>query len=131
MHRKYDREIKEIEKLGLFKRDMAIDKEDEIFLSDIEGKPRKKEKYVCLYCGLKSDEESFLYIHQCESPMVVLEKKWPMPTRPIRKIYFEIKYNSKIYRFQDYESAMLFRRLLWIIEVPLQTALKHKDLKWW
>ena len=128
-----------LEKTGLMDREKALGKEAHDHLLELEGKAEEvkrgeiKEKMICLYCGERAEANPsrFTALHKCDKPMIVEEKKWPMPSRPIQEIFFKVIYDKKTYRFLDYESAMKFRRLLWLEEVPLKTVLLDNTLRWY
>ncbi len=132
-----DKFYEEIEKTGLMDREMAIGKEAHEHLLKLEGKGPKKRKIlqVCLHCGERSEKLDFKYTHKCATPMVVEEIKWPMPTRPKKIIYFEVYLKTmgrpRTFRFMDYESAMLFRRLIWHNEMPLAKVMKDERIRWY
>jgi len=127
----FNKLYEELEKTGLMDRRLALGKEADDELSILEGKPKKPGvKKICLYCGELSTDTEFQYLHNCAKPTVIEEKEWECPSRPKKVVCFEILYNRKTYKFYDYESAMLFRRLVWLDEVPLCNALENKDLRW-
>lgn len=139
-----DRSMKELEDMGLFDREMALGTKAHEHLLELEGKTEELKKrrrktdipQVCLYCGERNKDKDFWMNHKsCEEPIVVEVKEWPMPSRASKRIVFEVFWRIKnggprIYKFKDYDSAMLFRRLLWKEEKPLQEVLKDKRLKW-
>ena len=132
----FETDMKDLEESGLFNRATALGKEADEELSKLEGKtaPKKhvkKVKRICLYCGEKSEEPDFGFVHACKKPMVVEEKEWPCPSRPMEIKFFEVKYHKKIYRFTNYHSAMRFRKLVWIDDIPLNKAIEDKYLRWY
>ena len=135
----FEKDIKELEKIGLFSREAALGKEAHNHLLKLEGragavkKGEIRKKMICVYCGAKAvaNPERFKALHKCEKPMIFELKDWPMPTRPIKVEFFKVIYNGKAYRFADYMSAMKFRRQLWIKEIPLKVVLLDETLKWY
>jgi len=132
----FNKLYKELEETGLMSRKLALGKEADDELTELEeaSRPKRHERKVkrmCLYCGERSEEGNFVYIHQCKTPTVVEEKDWPCPSRPIEVKFFEIIYNSKTYKFLDYHSAMRFRKLVWLDGVPLCNAVEDKYLRWY
>jgi len=133
-----EKTFKEIEKTGLMSREMALGKEMHEHLLALEGKalsdkPRRHERkvdQVCLYCGAKSNRLGWNLIHMCRYPMVIKEKRCPISDKPRMRRYFKIKLLDCFYRFEDYNSAILFRRLINHEKLPLQEVLKRTDLKW-
>ena len=132
----FNKFYEELEKTGLMDRAMALGKEADLKLQELEGTIKhntkeRKIKRICLYCGEKSDQPNFIFVHKCENPIIVEEKILKCPSRPIAVRFFEIIYYKKTYRFIDYFSAMHFRRLLWLENIPLKEALTNKDLRWY
>jgi len=133
-----EKSFKELEKTGLMSREMALGKEMHEHLLYLEGKPvpnkpLKHERKVpqrCLYCGAKSNKLRWNLIHMCEFPMVVKEKQCPVPDRPEENTYFKVKFFGNIYRFRNYKSAVLFRRLMNRKKLPFKEVLLHPDIEW-
>jgi len=125
------REIEE-SKSQLMSREKAFGKEDHRELLYIENKFKKKrQSYICLYCGEKSKRNNFELDHKCKHPQVVLEKIRSLPSRPIKNIFFKVIYNEKVYEFKDYLSAMKFRSLVWTKKMSIKEAKKDKSISWW
>lgn len=134
----FEKSMKELEETGIMDRAMALGPEADAELTALEElenpTPKKHERIVkrlCLYCGEHSEAFDFVYSHVCPEPMIIETKKWPCPSRPIAVRFFKITYNSKTYKFIDYHSAMRFRKLIWINDVPLCKALEDKYLRWY
>ena len=129
------------EKLGLFDRRKALGKEADEVLTEIEilegsktpearNKYKPKKNMVCVYCGEKSIYEEFKYIHTCQKPMIGEQEKWPMPSRPIMTYIYTVKLLMQSFHFADYESALLFRRLIYIEARPISEVITNPELNW-
>lgn len=131
-----DKWYKDLEKMGLCcDRKKALGKEAHRQLLMIEGKTEKKKKlkdeYICLYCGEKSFDKGFIYRHiKCGNAIVVLKHEIECPLRPKEYRFFTVIYNGSIFRFEDYESSMRFRHLIWKRKMVIRDAMKCPDLKW-
>jgi len=119
----------------LMSREKALGKEDHKELLFLEAKHSKKKKepksLICIYCGEESIDEMFKMNHKCEKPQVVDSKLRCLPSRPIKNLFFKVVYNGKNYRFENYNSAMKFRNLVWIQKKSIKEAMKEPTLLWW
>jgi len=131
----FEKLMRELEATGIMSRSMALGEDADENLSIMEGtkidpKERKVDR-ICLHCGARSNSPEFIYTHECETPTIIEYKNWPCPSRPKEVKFFEIKYHTKTYKFHNYHSAMRFRQLIWLDNIPLRDAIKDKYLRWY
>jgi len=88
-------------------------------------------EYICVNCRDSSTDPKFRYEHNCKNVQIVEKKNFPMPSRPKLVNYFIVEFNENIYKFKDYSSSMLFRRMLWIEERPIKEVLLCSSLIWY